>query len=209
MSFTRRVHLFIRVLFLTALMWLSTSAHASHNSFQSEEKTWHTSISLGGFTVDPSLFNEGIGERGFGIDLSVGYRFNPHFIGVLGLGFANFDDQNSFSQQVVGQFGGPVSRQSSDVVAIPLFAEAQYEGALSIVDNLHYRLGAGYTTLTLAERSISNCVDCSTDEVNINGGAYLAGSLLMRNLGKIDFGVALKQYVSGDLENALSIWIEY
>jgi len=201
--------LFIRILCLTTLMWLSTAAHGGHDTFPSKGKTWHTSISLGGFTVDPSLFSEGVGERGFGLDVSAGYRFNPHFIGVLGMGIANFEDQDSFSQQVTGQFGGSVSSRSSDVTAFPLFAEAQYESAMSIVENLHYRLGAGYTVLALAERSISNCIDCASDEVNINGGAYLAGSLLMRNFGNIDFGVALKQYVSGDLKNALSIWIEY
>ena len=166
-------------------------------------------MSLGGFTVDPSLFSDGIGERGFGLDLSVVYRFNRHFIGALGMGIANFEDQDSFSQQVTGQFGGFVDRRSSDVIAIPLFAEAHYESAVPVASNLYYRLGTGYTMLTLAGRSISNCVDCASEEVDISGGAYFSGSLLMRGTGRIDFGVALKQYVTGDLENALSIWIEY
>jgi len=167
---------------------------------------WTYSLALSYLTVTSTAAEaQGLGGSGFSMDLAGNYQFNRNFGGTLGFSMVRFEDNSGFSQQVVDQFND-VTVAESAATAIPLFAEIYYQDSLPVSSGWQYRLGTGYTAITGASRDIANCVDCFSDEFEIEGGGYLSASIGKSLNMASSVGVSAKQYVSGDLENGVMLW---
>jgi hypothetical protein len=55
-----------------------------------------------------------------------------------------------------------------------------------------------------SERGISNCSNCYSEDIEIDGGIY--GVLgVGQTLGSLDLSVQFQQYLSGDLDNTIRL----
>lgn len=76
-----------------------------------------------------------------------------------------------------------------------------------------WRFGKGYlavagglSSAVYSERSIANCVDCRAEDIDLDGGGYvkLAGGF---KAGAVNLGLLYRNFVSGDLDNAIYITV--
>lgn len=186
----------------------STRQATATNSSERGFSRWSSSL-VGSYLQlsSDAAATQGLGDSGFTIEIAANYKLSPHFTGTLSFGIARYKDRQSFSQDVVDLFGR-VDTAESIATSIPLSAEVSYQSALATNGHISYRIGAGYTMLTLSNREIGNCATCSSSELELNGGGFLSGSLGRNLANGGGFGLTARQYASGDIDNALLLWVQ-
>lgn len=202
------------LLFAAITLSLSTTALADNEisdtgvdaNVDAKNSGWDYDLSLSYLSLSSSAASEqGLGNSGYALEIAGTYSFKSHFAASVGLAFANIKDDSGFSQRVVDQFNN-VDVAESTATAIPLFAELQYKNTLPGDSGVNYRAGVGYTAITNASRDISNCINCFSSDFELEGGAYLSGSVGKNINAKSAVGLTARQYVSGDLENSVLLW---
>lgn len=186
----------------------ATAEKASMSPAGSKEFTpgWTYSLSLSYLSITGEAAEaQGLGDNGFSLELAGNYQFNRNYGASLGFSFLSLKDDSGFSQVVVDQ-NNDVAVAESSATALPLFAELYYQNSLPNNADWQYRLGSGYTTVTGASRDIANCVNCFSDEFEIEGGGYLSASLGKSLNTTSSIGFSARQYVSGDIENSVMVW---
>lgn len=125
----------------------------------------------------------------------------------MGGEFILYDDNEEFTQlveyeDIFGDSDGTGS-ESSDAMAIHLFADV---GPRWKFGGGYLAVAGGFSSAVYSERSISNCVDCYAEDIELDGGGYvkLAGGF---KAGVINLGLLYRNFVSGDLDNAIYITI--
>ncbi len=164
----------------------------------------YNSTSLSKGATEAQGLNDDAGMLELGVSLTAVTGFGVS----LGIGFLNFDDNESFSNVVVDD-SGFVKIEESEADAIPINAEVFYENPVSNNQRWQYRVGAGYTAITNANREIAQCNNCFSQDLEIDGGKYISASVVWRTLLKprsSRFGLSYRQYLSGDLENSVMLW---
>jgi len=158
-----------------------------------------------------SMEQQGLGDSAFGVDIKGAYQFSPILAAGFGLGVLRFRDKEEFSQDVVvtNIFGSETDTLTSSATAITLFAELNYQ--IPSTSSVRFRLGAGYGGVTGADRDIENCSNCRSEDLDIEGGAYLTAKALFNtyNSERLGYGISVRQYLSGDMSNNISFWLEY
>lgn len=173
---------------------------------------WETSMGLSVFAMDSeNAAEQGLGESAFGLEIAGNYFFKRSVVASLGFGVVNIKDKEKFTQQVTvtDLFGSDVESAKSSVTSFPLFAEISYRSLADNDNGLGYRLGAGLTQFVLTERSISKCIGCRSDELSIDGGAYVTAGASFNRSNSSKFGVSIRQYVSGDVKTSVLLWLEF
>jgi hypothetical protein len=67
-----------------------------------------------------------------------------------------------------------------------------------------FSVRGGVSGILGSERSISNCRNCYSEDIEIDGGVY--GVLgIGQTLGNLDLSLQFQQYFSGDLDNTLRL----
>lgn len=123
------------------------------------------------------------------------------FVYGAGLSMFFYDDKQSFEQYVEGGGGGVRSADSS-ASAYNLFLEGGYSHTLNPRVNLEV-LGGVELTLS-SERSIGYCSNCYEEDIDIESGPYVMPRVRFSTAGSFSFFLAYQQYLSGDVENAVS-----
>ncbi len=188
---------------------LSFNAFANENN-DSDYGFWTYNGAIGKTSLNSdNARKEGIDEEA----MSYGFYGNYHkgqLLTSLGLDFVSYDDNEGFSETVIQQGGwddGDISRRSSDASAFLLSAAFGPKFYLGEQQSTFAYLQGGYGLLTYSERSIGSCSNCSSEDIDIEGGVFANGGI-KTNLGAISVGVDYRQYLSGDgLENAFSLTI--
>jgi len=123
----------------------------------------------------------------------------------LGLNLLFYRDNAAF-HQYVEDYWGDESYSESDATAVMLFAEYGPKYRFG-QDNMSFVVvRGGISGIFASERGISNCSNCYSEDIDIDGGAY--GVLgIGHTLGGIDLSLQFQQYFSGDLDNALRLKI--
>jgi hypothetical protein len=199
-----------------AVLAAAIFAMFSAPSFAQNENTTHfyspngwsygAEFSSVSFDSDTAL-QEGIEDKALLIGLGVNYR-SSSFITSASLDFILYDDNEEFSQLVVGDGllnDGDVSVESSDASAIGFTLASGYEWKFGENDRASGILQGGLTGVFGSERSIANCSNCSTEDIDIDGGFFIGGKLGY-HMESFSVGLSARQYLSGDgLSNVFGI----
>lgn len=123
----------------------------------------------------------------------------------LGTSILFYRDNAEFSQYVE-DYWGDEDYEESDANAFMLFVEYGPKYRFGRDNMSFFSVRGGFSGILGSERSISNCRNCYSEDIEIDGGAY--GVLgIGQTLGAIDIGLQFQQYFSGDLDNTLRLKI--
>jgi len=187
----------------------SDSVSSYRASQPANESKWsfyltYNSTSLSTDTTETQGLNDDAGMLELGVSLTAVTGFGTS----LGIGFLNLEDNESFSSVVVDD-SGSAKIAESEAYAIPINAELFYENPISNNQRWQYRLGAGYTAITNANRETTQCNNCFSQDLEIDGGKYISAAVAWRTFFKprsSRVGLSYRQYLSGDLENSIMLW---
>lgn len=164
--------------------------------------TWRISVdqlSFDSAKTQPSGVSDTSSGLGLAIDIKKGFM-----VGGFGMYAGSLSDDNQFSQTVEDQYGN-ISEADSTVSAISFFGEigASYNAA-----NIAYLdLVSGYQTMSI-DRSISNCSDCDSDDIPVDGGLYVKPRVKVALGEKFLLSASYTSYLSGDIKSGLLIGFE-
>lgn len=123
----------------------------------------------------------------------------------LGASVLFYRDNAEFSQYVE-DYWGDEGYEESDANAFMLFAEYGPKYRFGRDNMSFFSVRGGVSGILGSERSISNCRNCYSEDIDIDGGLY--GVLgIGQTLGSIDISLQFQQYFSGDLDNTLRLKI--
>ena len=200
------------LLTLSATLLLATpTLGKTQSGFSENARKWRASMGLSAFSLgSANTDNQGLGESAFGVDIAGNYYFSPKLVTSLGFGVLNIKDNEKFSQDVTvtNLFGSNNERAKSSVTTFPLFAELSYRSLAARSSGYGYSVGAGLTHFAGTERSISSCIGCRSDELTIDGGAYLTAGAFYNKSRSSKFGISARQYISGDVKASILLWLE-
>lgn len=205
---------FIAITVLSVATFGNAMAQDNATSIKVYEKADFT----GGLGVSYLLFDkkaaaeQNIGDSAFSIDLFGSYYISPKMSATAGFGFVTLDDEAEFDQAVVNQNTGERLTASSTASAINFYAELMYllEPVTIASRDVQIRVGPGYSGIGNADRKIENCSDCRKVDIELDGGVYVTGGVFREGWDESSsIGLSAKQYVSGDLKTAASLWVEY
>lgn len=155
---------------------------------------------------DEAAWEEGIAENATAIGFSVERFQNTHeYTWSLGMNFIFYNDNDEFAQYIE-DYWGDVDYQESDADGISIFAEYGPRYRFGADKLSFFTVRGGLNGVVYSERGISNCSDCYSEDIDIEGGVYgLIG--VGRTLGAIDLGLQFQQYFSGDIDNVVRLKI--
>ncbi len=121
----------------------------------------------------------------------------------LGVNLLFYRDNAAFSQYVEDWYGD-VDYEESDANAFMLFAEYGPKYRFGRDNMTFVTIRGGVSGILASERSISNCRNCYSEDIEIDGGVYgVIG--IGQTLGRLDLGLQFQQYFSGDIDNSLRL----
>lgn len=132
---------------------------------------WTVMATVGGVT-DEAQLNNGIGDSVWGLNFGANWDIQSNWNAEAGLVIYNFDDQDEFSQDTQSVWGGDIDSSTSDVVGIGVYGEFGYLHKLSTENDFTVGANLGYEYLDV-NREIGSCVDCYSEDVDLDGGLYL------------------------------------
>ncbi|MCW8109969.1 hypothetical protein OPS25_15795 [Alteromonas ponticola] len=143
-------------------------------------------------------------QTGFHLDYIV-----SNWVSTAGFTFITYDDNNAFLQTVIGE--GPLNRryiivESSDANAILLQGATGYRWMLNKSYNIDFIAQAGFSLPVISERSIGSCTRCYSEDIDLDGGAFVMGRL-GHNGRSVRFGLSIQQFISGDLGTVMGLEI--
>jgi len=148
---------------------------------------------------------EGIEDSAISIGLFADYK-KTNWVTSLGLDFIMYDDNEEFSQTVetVGIFNnGDISDESSDASAVQATVATGYEWRYGVNQDIALLLQGGYGHVFSSERTIPNCTDCRTVDIDVDGGVF-AKLMLTKETERWGFSLYAQPYLTGDgLSNSL------
>ena len=181
---------------------ISTAAIADDQLYGRNRLAWFAG--LGQANIDgEEAFGQGIEDSALYIRLGLEFQRSSWLYG-FGLSGLIYDDNAEFSQTVRDQFGN-ISTADSSAEAFDLYGEVGYRYMFSTATYLDFF--TGYEQVLTSGRSISNCTDCYDDDIDIDSGLYLMPRLQFETQGGYIFSLSYRQYLSGDLENAIAFTI--
>lgn len=122
---------------------------------------------------------------------------------VLGASVLLYRDNAEFAQYVE-DYWGDVDYTESDATAFMLFAEYGPKYRFGQDNMSFFTVRGGVSGILASERGISNCSNCYSEDIEIDGGVY--GVLgIGQTLGSLDLSLQFQQYFSGDLDNSIRL----
>ncbi|WP_196137494.1 hypothetical protein [Aliikangiella sp. G2MR2-5] len=160
------------------------------------------SVSLGHLNLEEkNAFAEGIKDTAF--YLRGAWEGNKdQLVYGAGLTIAFLSDNDSFSV-VVEDYFGDVSTASSDATAFGGFGEIGYSMPFES-NNASFDILGG-VELLWAERGITNCSNCPSEDINLDGGLYFKPRFRFFTSSTMAVSIAYQHYLSADIENGISV----
>ena len=189
-------------IYLILSIFFTSAAFAQQNQDEQRDyRQWAFTFSIANTTLDSEqAAREGIDDTALAFLFALDYR-NKRTIFGGGVRLLTYDDNASFRQDTTG------GEMSSSASAFTLFGEAGYRFPLH--KHVSFDIVAGIEFILESERSIDNCTDCFSDDIDIESGPYLSPRLAFKLNENWLLGVTYEQYFSGDLENNVSASIGY
>lgn len=185
---------------------------ASHAALaQSNDNVRHTGWSFSGHADHVNIDKEAAAEQwiedtAFAIGAAAEYyASDSENTLLLGASILFYRDRAEFSQRVEDWWGYD-SYEESSANAFMLFAEYGPKYRFGQDNMSFFSVRGGVSGILGSERSISNCGNCYSEDIEVDGGVY--GVLgVGQTLGSIDVSLQFQQYFSGDLDNSIRLKI--
>ncbi len=110
--------------------------------------------------------------------------------------FFFYDDKDEFRQNTTA------GDMSSTADGFSLFGEIGYR--ILNEEKVSFDIFAGIELMVQSQRSIDNCADCFSEEIDIDSGPYLSPKLNVHLTERWFIGINYVQHISGDLENVIN-----
>ncbi len=183
----------------------STQVFAQQRPAPQPSGSWSWSGHVDHLTLDKeAAFSQGVDKTATALGFAGEYYANNSEMTLsLGMNVLLYNDNDEFVQYVRDSWGDS-SYEKSDASGLMLFAEYGPKYRVG-ADNLTFLVvRAGASVIVASERSISDCRNCYSEDIDINGGVY--GVLgVGRTLGRLDLSLQFQQYFSGDIDNSLRL----
>ncbi|HWV14745.1 MAG TPA: hypothetical protein VN030_04880 [Cellvibrio sp.] len=125
---------------------------------------------------------------------------------LLGLSYIMYNDNNELYQYVYDDWDDTVSYEESDASAFMAVAEAGQKIRFGVDHMNFFSARGGVSGIFASERSIANCSNCASENLDIDGGLYgVVG--LGHSFNYLDVELQFQQYFTGDLDNSLRLKI--
>ena len=184
----------------------SFAASPQNNSAPAADRTgWSWSGHVDHVTIDAEAARaQGINEGATAIGGAAEY-YSTASENTLSLGTSIlFYRDNAEFSQYVESYWGDEEYSESDANALMLFAEYGPKYRFGQHNTGFLSVRAGVSAILGSERSISNCSNCYSEDIDIDGGVYgLLG--IGQTLGRLDLSLQYQQYLSGDLDNTVRL----
>jgi hypothetical protein len=152
---------------------------------------------------------EGIGDSTTTLDIEAEYFIRNHFTTSFGFSFVPYNDKNDFSVVTQNQTTDEIQTSSSDASAMALYAEMGYRRFFPTSLPYYTTARLGVSSLIASERSISNCSNCPSEDIDINGGIYARAGVGARFGNTWALGLDYKHYLSGDIDSSISLGVTW
>jgi hypothetical protein len=161
---------------------------------------WSWSGHAGTLNIDSKVaYDEYVEDSAWVIGLAAErYSSDSNLTFLVGLDFIGYSDDASFHQNTTDGSKG------SDASAAMVYVEFGPRIPFGADQSNYFVAHAGLSGILSSERSISNCSNCYSEDIDINGGFY--GVLgVGHSFGNFDLGLQFQQYFSGDIDNSLRV----
>lgn len=210
---------------IAGLLFISFTAHAQEQQAKSTlnfaavplYSGWAYSFSVGSVGFDPNAAKEeGIDDRAFSLGADAEYLWaGKPLSAVFGFSWISYSDNEKITVTTVGtgtNNEGDLSTSSSDASAIEVHAEYGLRHRFGPNKGGFFILRGGYLLNMFSERSISNCSNCPSSDIDINGGAYAVSGIGFNGGQTFSMGLNYKKFFTGDFDQALNLefrWSSY
>jgi hypothetical protein len=197
-----------RALLTTVLLGTSFTLFATTpqaNPANANYTGWSWSGHVDHINIDKeAAFSQGIKDTAIAVGGAAEYySSNSENTLSLGINVLFYRDNAAFGQYVDDYWSG-VDYEESDANAFMLFAEYGPKYRFGRDNMTFVTIRGGISGILASERSISNCRNCYSEDIEIDGGVYgVIG--IGQTLGRLDLGLQFQQYFSGDLDNSLRL----
>lgn len=169
-------------------------------------KRWIVNVSVERVSMDEEVTaSQWVEPDANAIMFEAEYYLNQNWSTVVGLGYLQYDDLNGFSQLTESIYGGDVDSSGSTASALPLVFDFGYTRFTDSNVPFYYTLRGGTTYLLASERSIENCTDCYSEDIEIDGGVFAQAGFGFNPARWLTIGLYYKSYFSGDIEDSIGI----
>ncbi len=181
---------------------LLTLAGSIQAATPSDFSTWRLSVDQLSLDSDKTA-SEGVDDSTIGLGLAIDIK-RDHLVGGFGMYIGSIDDSRGFTQTVQDQYGN-ITEADSTVSVLSFFGE--FGGSYQLLNEVFGELVAGYQTMSV-DRSISNCSDCDSQDIPVDGGLYVKPRLKVALGEKYMLSASYMSYLSGDVTSGLVIGLE-
>lgn len=169
--------------------------------------------------IETSGFYGSIGQVSFddatayyeGIDNSATYwRFGweqqlTNLVWGAGVSGYVYDDKESFSQRTRSSLSGDEQDSDSGAVAINGYIEGGY--LYRVNENIKVSFMAGYEAVFSSDRSIGNCSDCYSEDIDVASGVYFQPRVTYQWENEWYVRLSTSSYLSGDVDSNVMLSI--
>lgn len=118
-----------------------------------------------------------------------------------GMGIYLYDDKAEFSQLVEDSFGD-VDNAESSATGITAIGEIGYAKPLNA--QVSMEAVGGVELMLSSDRSIGNCSNCYSEDIDIGGGLYVMPRIRFSSAGTFNFSLSYQHFLSGDIESTVA-----
>ena len=162
--------------------------------------SWEYGGRLSGVSIDEDTAREqGIEDSAYLLGLHADYVENG-WVTSLGLDVIIYDDNEEFTQTVEGTGfynDGDISVESSDANAAMASVAVGYQWRFGEDQQTALRAQIGYAGVFSSERRITNCSDCFSEDIDVDGGGFISVNV-EREMGAVSVGLYAQQFLGGD-----------
>ncbi|MDF2178279.1 hypothetical protein P2G88_08450 [Aliiglaciecola sp. CAU 1673] len=150
---------------------------------------------------------EGVDSSAYSLGFTADYYSNV-WVTSLGLDILFYDDNASFRQQVEGTGwlnNGDRSTENSDANAVVASIAFGHQWKFAEENSVAATLQGGYAHVFASERGISNCSNCYSEDIDIDGGMFIQATV-EKDVGGWAIGAYVQQFLTGDgLNNSFGV----
>lgn len=180
-----------------SVLLIAISALTANTAFAD----WSFGGYLENISLDPEkAAQEGIEDSALALGFNADYFSDGLMTVSLGSALVMYDDNREFSQrvEVVGGFDdGDERTESSEASAMLIYADVGPRFTFGGDDSSYFSAKAGFSTFFASERSIGSCSDCYSENIDIDGGAYIQ-TALGHSFKRASIGFVYTQYLDDD-----------
>jgi hypothetical protein len=190
------------VLALLAIAAVTTPARAQ----DAPSKPFLLGLTANHLSIDPvAAASQKVGARSWGVQFDAAYTFGKYFVVAADFAPNGLSDKAGFTETTT------IGDKSSSAMLLYMSAMAGARTApFRIIPGLaatSFGLYGGAST-TRGERSISECVDCTTQNISIDGGTFVQPTIVFGE-GRTRMRVSDRSYLGGKgIRNVISAGVE-